>query len=1084
MKVLPTARTRCSVLMAAFAAVSLASDLEAVSRALDPTKPLTQYSVDAWEGEDTLPQRSVTAIAQTPDGYLWLGTYAGLVRFDGLRFVTFTSAGAPGLPSPTIHALAVDPAGTLWIGTSYGLSRMANGQFEAMGVEQGLVADFVRVLHVDGRGRVWVGTNDGLSRLENGRFRNWTTSTGLPNGIVRALAEDALGRVYVGTNGGGVVRFEDDRPSLITQGTGLPSDSVFALLAARDGSLWVGTNGAGLARVRQGKVESFGIPHGLPHDVIWSLHEDSAGTLWVGTYGGGISRFEGSRFTSLDRRHGLPDNFVRALYSDREGSLWIGTYAGGLARLREGRFVVWGTREGLGASFARAVLEASDKSLWMGTTGGGLCQRTGSGIRCWDKKKGLADDVRALMEDVDGTLWVGTSGDGMFVRKGEGFEPVPFPEEIPTPSITAIAPDGTGGLWIGTNGAGLAHRSRNALWQMHRQSDGLGSDFVLSLLVTRDRRVWAGTDGGGLSSLFEDHIKTWRRRDGLAGDVIFSLYEDVDGALWAGTSGGLSRMKDGRVQSLTTKEGLAEDAVFGIVEDGRGYLWLSGNRGLTRVALANLEEVLGGTRRGLEIKTYGRSDGMRTSECTGIAQPAAFRGRDGRLFFPTTAGVVSIDPSRIHPSALAPPVVIEEVLADGERVRVARVPPGRRRWEFRYTAPTFLAAKSVRFRYKLEGFDADWVEAGTERTAHYTRLPPGSYVFRVTAANADGLWNETSAAVTVTLEPHLWETNLFWGIAALVVAAMGTSLWMLRVRQLRARQRELEAIVEDRTSALVAEKESSEGARRAAEASREEAELATRHKGELLSIAAHDLKTPLQVVVGYGELIALEENLERVRAHAARSVSAARRMIEIIERLLASEALAQGRIPLQAEPTDVSFVVRESAAALVERASAKLQRIELEAPAVALVHADPRLLRQIVDNLLDNAIKYSPQAGGIRVTVRPDGPHVRIEVRDEGPGLSANDYAHLFERFQRLSALPTGGESSTGLGLSIVKQLVGLHGGRVWAESEGLGRGSTFIVELDAQGAETEEPKTPVASPPPPSDEQVSRLLVLPTRQD
>ena len=1019
------------------------------AQGLDPRKALTQFKLDVWTTAEDLPQNSVTALVQTRDGYLWLGTYGGLGRFDGVRFTVFDTANTPELRSNGIQALLEDGRGALWIGTNGGgLSRFQDGRFTTFTAADGLSSDIVRALHEDHEGNLWIGTNDGLCRFRDGHFTTYTARDGLTNGVVRAIGEDQSGVLWIGTNGGGLERREGERFRATTTKDGLPSNFIFALLRARDGAFWIGTNGGGLCRQKDGRLETFTTREGLPSNIIWSLHEDAKGSLWVGTYGGGLARFRDGKFTAFTSRDGLSNDFVRAVWSDREGSLWIGTYSGGLCRLRDGKFTTYTTREGLSHNFARTVLEDRSGSLWIGTTGGGLCRLRQGAFRCYDARDGLAPDVRALYEDAAGVLWVGTAGAGLFRAKDVGFTRYTTAEGLAHLNVSAISPDGQGGLWIGTNGGGLS-RFTGGRWTTLSTADGLAGNFVLATHADRNGILWVGTDGAGLSRLEQGRFTVFNRKNGLASDIVFCLHEDAGGTLWIGTSGGLSRLQDGKLTTLTTREGLLDDVVFQILEDGDGRFWLSGNRGISRVARSDLEAVASGSRRTVAAVGFGTADGMKTNECAGVAQPAGWKGRDGRLWFPTALGVVVVDPARIPRNTLPPPVKVEQIVADGVPVTAPEAPPGKERWEFQYTALSFLAPGKVEFKYQLDGFDREWIPAGRRRTAYYTRLPPGRYTFRVTASNNDGVWNEAGDTRALLIRPHFYETPWFYALSGLVVVLGAAGAYRLRVSTLQARQRELEGLVEARTRDVMREKERAEGARGEAERQKEIAQEADRMKGELLSIAAHDLKSPLQSIIGYTELMGEDAAASPPTLEfAGQSARAAQRMLDIVNRLLQSDALERAGLPVVTHAVDVGRLALAVVSVLESQAEAKKQRIHVSAPDASPVEGDEEWLSQVLENLLGNAIKYSPPRRSIWLSVERTPAVVRIEVRDEGPGLTEEDKAKLFGRFQRLSAQPTGGESATGLGLFIVKQLVDLHRGRIWAESDGPGRGARFLVEL------------------------------------
>ncbi|HEY6548121.1 MAG TPA: ATP-binding protein, partial [Vicinamibacteria bacterium] len=766
-------------------------------------------------------------------------------------------------------------------------------------------------------------------------------------------------------------------------------------------------------------------------------------------------------FESLTVQKGLPNDFVRALQSDREGSLWVGTYSGGLCRLREGKFTNYTTREGLSYDVVRTVLEDRKGALWVGTTGGGLCRSSEGGFRCLGPPEGMARDVRALHEGPDGSLWVGTGGAGLVRLKDDRLVSYTRADGLPHPNLTAITDDGEGGLWLGTHGGGLA-RLRGGKFETFSTEDGLAGNLVLSVLRDRGGSIWAGTDGAGLSRLQGKVFTTFTAKDGLGSDIVFALFEAADGVLWIGTSGGLTRYRDGAFTTFGPRQGLIDDVVFSVLEDGKGDFWLGGNRGISRVSRADLEKVAAGQIEKGGAVIYGRADGMRSDECSGLAQPASWRGGDGRLYFPTAKGVVVVNPAHMPSNVVPPPVHVEEVVVDGQPLQGTSIPPGRQRFEFRYTGLSLLAPRKVQFRYRLVGFDPEWVEAGPLRAAYYTRLPPGAYTFKVKASNNDGVWNEDGDALEVVVRPFFWETRTFQALLTLSLVGLAALAYAVRVRNLERRRQELEGLVEVRTADLVREKERSESARAEAESQREAAlrqreiaQEADRLKGELMSIAAHDLKTPLQSIIGYAELLLERPTGERVSEYANYGARAAQRMLDIVHKMLQSEAIESGQLSPDRHVVDVGRLGLATSGILQPQAEAKRQRIHAVTDEECLVEGDEDWLRQVLENLLGNAIKYSPERRSIWLEVRREGDQVRLRVRDEGPGLSDDDKTRVFGRFQRLSARPTGGESSTGLGLSIVRQLVERHGGRVWVESDGRGQGALFVVELPAYAPET-----------------------------
>lgn len=770
--------------------------------ALDPAKAVTQYMHDVWQTEQGLPQNTVNALAQTPDGYLWIGTREGLARFDGVRFTVFDTRTTPELGHSFVRCLLVDHKGRLWIGTSGGgLVRREGDRFTRYGEKDGLPNAQVSALLEDGRGRLWVGTDGGgLARSEGEGFVREPSRDALGDSV-RALLEDESG-LWIATDAG-LARLQGATLTSFTPKDGLSRRSVRALLRGARGALWIGTD-EGLNRFENGRFTVFTTKQGLSSNVIVALREDRDGNLWIGTDGGGLDRLQDGRFTAFTTRDGLSNDSVFALLEDVEGSLWVGTNLGGLNRLKSGRFTAFTTKEGLSSDFARAIHEDRQGTLWVGTEGGGLNRFRDGRFTSFTTKNGLSNDVVfAILEDRAGSLWIGTDNGLNRLGKDGRFEAFhSSPRGLSNDSVLALYEDRQGSLWIGTYAGGL-NRWKDGRFTSFTTKNGLSNDTVNVIYEDRAGSLWIGTRGGGLDRFKDGRFTSFTTRNGLSDDLVFALHEDALGSLWIGTyGGGLNRMKDGRLTAITRKEGLFDDVIHRIVEDGRGDVWMSSNRGIFRVSKGELDEVADGRRTTLTSVVYGTADGMKSAECNGGAD-AGGRTRDGKLWFPTIRGVVRIDPDHLPTNPLRPPVVVEEVRID-ERVADTsgplRLPPGTLTFEVQYTALSLTAPAGVRFRYRLEGFDKGWVDAGTRRAAYYTRLPHGSYRFRVVGCNNDGLWNEEGASLPFVVMPRLYEEAWFRVLGVLTFAVAGPLFHRFRVRRLERQKAELARLVSVRTA--------------------------------------------------------------------------------------------------------------------------------------------------------------------------------------------------------------------------------------------------------------------------------------------
>jgi diguanylate cyclase (GGDEF)-like protein len=771
--------------------------------ALDPSRALTQARLSVWTSESGLPQNTIDAIVQTRDGYLWMGTEEGLVRFDGVRFVVSDRQTAPALRSSFVSSLFEAPDGTLWIGTyGGGLARLRNGRIEAFRPEL-LGSDRMREMHAAPDGVLFAATaGGGLLRIEGEKVTRLTTRNGLPTDRIWALKEDGAGGWWVATHGGGVVRWgASGVQQRLTTREGLPNDYVRTLLRDPDGTLWIGTDGGGVAAWRDGAiVRILTTADGLPSNLIRSLYRDRDGSLWIGT-DGGLARWRGARAEAFGVEEGLPSPIVRSLIEDREGSLWVGT-TGGAVRLSDTRFLSYTRKEGLSVPGMRAVLEDRNGRTWVGTDGGGLCEVRSGSVPCLTKADGLPHDtVYALAESRDGSLWIGTDGGGVVrLRNGALADRLDARSAgLPTDRVRGLVEREDGGLWVSTT-AGLALVRDGKASRVRELEDRQ----LRPLLALPDGSLLVGTDGAGLWRVLNGTMSATlvaKAGRGLVSDRIFSLAADADGGgVWIGTSGGgLARLDlaTGSVRSLTRRDGLHDDVVFQVVDPGSGGdLWMTSNRGLYRVGRDRVLAAMQGRKSDLTGVVYGTIDGMPSAECN-AASPAAIRARDGRLWVATARGVAVIDPRANTRNLVPPPVHVEEVLVDGNPANTAstrahgmRVPPGTQRLEVRYTAVSLRAPERVTFRYMLDGYDSDWVEAGANRIAHYTRLAPGHYTFRVLATNEDGVRSTGEAQLGVTVDPRWFET---WWARLLALALIAVAIWgavRLRLAALRARKNE------------------------------------------------------------------------------------------------------------------------------------------------------------------------------------------------------------------------------------------------------------------------------------------------------
>ena len=970
------------------------------------------YRFDSWTSGSGLPQNSVYSILQTSDGYLWITTLDGLVRYDGVRFRIFNKTNSKGIRSNRFTKLFEDRDKNLWICTEDGgLTRYRDGAFTTYTTEDGLPDNWTFALRQTDGGELLVFTSKGLARRQDERFI--TVSTDLSS------FDSVLG--YQGPSGalwyrlGTTLRRVEGSKVTEYRVPGFSGDDQDypQLYEDRKGRLWIGTFDEGLFVLEGDALTHYTAKDGLPSYLIRAFCEDREGTVWLGTTGGGLVRFQDGRFTTYTTEDGLPYDHIATIYEDREGTLWAGTNGKGMFYIN--RQIIKAhtppSGSGLGGNSLYSMIEDRAGNIWMG--GDGLFRFKGGVYTYYPPKlhsdnqsgRGSYRIIMGLYEDYDGRIWIGAQRllisykDGRFTD-----ETAMLGDSSAWVDINVIHRDRQGTLWFGTRKGLFEHKDGKS--RHYKKEDGLPDAEIHALLEDRHGALWIGTYGG-LVRYQNGQFTSYNEGDGLSGNRVRSLYEDRQGTIWIGTyEGGLNRFKDGRFTHYTTDDGLFSNGVFQILEDDAGNFWMSSNQGIYRVSRQQLNDFADRKLTQLTSISYGVRDGMPNSECNGGRQPAGLRARDGRLWFPTLNGVVAVDPKYISFNPLPPPVLIDSVLLNRKDIPFkdgVKISSGQQNLEIRYTGLSFIRPESVSFRYKIDGLDQDWIEAGNRRSAFYSYLPAGEYTFRVIAANADGVWNEEVATIILVVIPPFWQTRWFEALAALSFVGVGLLIYRLRVQGLKRVQAAQQAF----SRRLVSSQET--------ERKRIASEL-------------HD---------GLGQNLLVIKNRASIGADLSDSNTKALEQFKEIDAIV-SDAIAEAKqIAYNLRPVHLDrFGLKSALEDMIEKveSASGISFSSRIVPLDGLFSKEYEInLYRIVQEGINNIVKHS-DAGEALVVIDRSGDLLSITIKDDGKGFENNPGTLNFNK-------------RAGLGIASIDERVRLLEGSLTIDSSPE-RGTTLRITV------------------------------------
>jgi signal transduction histidine kinase len=1004
--------------------------------ALDPSLRLTQYRQQVWSSKDGLPQSSVRAITQSADGYLWIGTEQGLVRFDGARFVPFELRAADGLIDGYVNTLYSD-ADTVLVGTDIGLYRFTDGGFIEILTDSGGSVGSVWSILRDRSAHLWIAADTGLWQERGGRAVADDAAVRAGIDKSRSIAESPDGKLCVTSTSSKRVfcREGNDFQELLTTGA-FAGSQPNPIAFDSSGAMWAGTPGSGMLLYENDRWRTAKTASGS--EFVVALLVDSHDSVWIGSPTAGLGRISRRGYEALPGPLGQTSCDVMTIYEDRTGNLWFGTNFDGLVCLSGGLFTPFSVSEGLRESSVNTVIEDHEGSIWLGTAGGGLHRLAGDQLQYYGVADGLPADgnILSLAVDRQGRLWVGAPPGGILRKNGDRFVSVPGSGRV----VLAIHEDHEGRIWAGRLG-GIIRLEEGAFQPVESLQD-----FNAVAIDSRPNgEVWFASAQGGVKVWHDGEVTHLGGEQGFPDRLTVTVHTAADGAIWVGAHlGGLTWVADDAPFTFTSEHGLCDNSVFSILEGPAGRLWMSSNMGIFAVDKEALEAVARGHAERIDCRLFGEADGLRSAECNGGQSPSAWRDNAGRLWFATVDGVARVDPRDAIDRA-PPPLIIEQVSSGGETIDLPLtgadlvLPPGNRgELAIRYTAINLTDAGQLQFRYRLQGPDQPWVEAGERRVAYYTNLRPRRHRFQVQARLAGSSWGEPGATLGLRVEPRFHETWWFLSLVVLALASLALAAHRGRVATLRRRQRRLQRLVAERTRELeevnaTLEQRIEEGVAALRESDRMAA------YGHLVASVAHEVRHPIfalraaahmltQKLTGSGET---KEELEILGRETER-------MSRLVDDLL---ELGRPR-ELELQPWQPQELIDEALASLAHHPDAKLRFVRSVDQKLPQVMADRPAVIQVLVNLLHNACRHAVGATKVTVgaTMNATGDRVCLTVVDDGQGISLTDQAKIFEPF-------FSGTGGTGLGLAIASQLVREHGGRLTVDSE-PGQGAVFTMTL------------------------------------
>jgi ligand-binding sensor domain-containing protein len=768
------------------------------------------YKITSWTTDDGLPGNSCVKIIQDKKGFIWLGSFDGLVRFDGTRFLVYNKGNL--LSTNYAVAIADDENGNLWIGTDQGLMVYRNGKF--INLADSTHAFFIESLCIDEKHqKIWLGSrNGGLFTYDMVSNTYTQVENSGEKDIINDFLKDKDGSIWVGGEKNGLLHFSQGQWNQFNESHGLLNKEIKSLYQDKAGVLYVGTSSGLYKRRPDGKFDTIEKFKGVR---VSKVTMDTEGNLWVGTVNGLYHEQSKNNWRYITQKNGLSNNDIREIFFDEEGSVWLGTYRGGINQMRETKFHWYfgGQEPQIEATGALCALD--DKTLLVGTTQGGLFTIKDEQLSEYPIKTEIDQRIYSILQDTQKNIWM-ASYNGLVLKTPDGREKL-FTEKdgLRTNQIRKIFQDRNNNYWIGTRNVGLIKMSFKRFpdqpvfeQYLYDELNNFNATFIMAINEDSKGNLLVCSNNGGIVIISPDgKLKNYSKADGLKSNTCFNVREDSDGIIWVTTTNGLTRLHHGKLFTFTRSEGMPHENPMDVMEDALGFMWLPTQKGTIRVSKQQLDAFAEGKSKNIEWKLFDKNNDLAMSECTGTAQALIHAGK---IWFPMIGGLMSVDPAAVQISKKAPRVFIEGVTVDElsrDITKPVLVPAGSKRIAFDFIALTLLYPNSARYRYKLDNFDGDWIEGGLNRQTSYTSLPYGNYFFKVSACNNDGVWSEASTPVALVVRPYIYQTWWFFVFVVMLIMFIGYTYTRIRTASIKQQSERLEQLVVERTKRIAEQRD-------------------------------------------------------------------------------------------------------------------------------------------------------------------------------------------------------------------------------------------------------------------------------------